>query len=78
MGLFFIIRALVLLFLIASSLIVNFELANGDLIEGMGWRPAGRTGISPPAPAANQPQRDLPPDYNPVGITNKRKKDRHV
>lgn len=49
-----------------------------DLIEGMEWRPAGRTGISPPAPLENEPTHDLPPGYNPLGITNKKTKDRHV
>ncbi|KAI0496590.1 hypothetical protein KFK09_022910 [Dendrobium nobile] len=78
MELFFMIRASVLLFLISSSLIVKFEFTNGDLIEGMEWRPAGRTGISPPAPLENEPTHDLPPGYNPLGITNKKKKDRHV
>ncbi|PKU61692.1 hypothetical protein MA16_Dca029089 [Dendrobium catenatum] len=49
----FFIPTWVLFFLITSSLTIQFQFANGDIVEEKGRRLKGRTGISPPAPATN-------------------------
>ncbi|PKU59021.1 hypothetical protein MA16_Dca029020 [Dendrobium catenatum] len=78
----FFISAWVLFFLISSSLTIQFQLANGDIIEEKGRRLGGRIGISPPAPATNPIKHNFPPLKGPgcgpdtpapPGRTNERK-----
>ncbi|PKU64368.1 hypothetical protein MA16_Dca005291 [Dendrobium catenatum] len=56
----FFIPTWVLFFLISSSLTIQFQLANGEIVEEKG-RFGGRTGISPPAPATNPIKHYFPP-----------------
>ncbi|PKU60827.1 hypothetical protein MA16_Dca028946 [Dendrobium catenatum] len=80
MGHPFSILACVLFFLIASSLTIQFQFANGDIVEEKGRRLGGRTVISPPAPATNPIKHYFPPLKGPgcapdapPGTTNERK-----
>ncbi|KAL0910214.1 hypothetical protein M5K25_021171 [Dendrobium thyrsiflorum] len=63
----FFIPTWILFFLIVSSLTIQFQFANGDIVEEkLGRRLGRRPAISPPAPATNPIKHHFPPLKGPV------------